>query len=191
MVCQACGNAVATEVRYCPKCGAQVVAASPVPPPPGPPSAYPPAYPPVYAMQGPRVQRNLQLLAILWCIFGAYRAIAALVAVSVLRVFAMRRFGGHAWIWGPRFHGPFGPHWMVPLLPFVTIVTVIAAVLAFLVGFGLMRRKPWGRPLAIVMGILMLLKFPLGTALGIYTLWVLAPAASSMEYEAIADHSGI
>lgn len=186
MVCQACGNSVAAEVRYCPKCGAQVVAASPVPPPPGPP-----AYPPVYAMQRPRVQRNLQLLAILWCIFGAYRAISALIAVSVLRIFAMRGFGGHAWMWGSRWHGPFGAHWMGPLLPFVTIVTVVAAVLAFLVGFGLLRRKPWARPLAIVISILVLLKFPLGTALGVYTLWVLAPAASGLEYEAIADHSGI
>ena len=184
MVCQACGNPVAAEVRYCPKCGAQVVAASPVPPPPGP------AYPPVYAMQRPRVQRNLQLLAILWCIFGAYRAIAALIAVSVIRVFSMRRFGGHAWMWGARMHGPFGPHWMGALLPFVTIVTVVAAVLAFLVGFGLLRRRPWARPLAIIIGILVLLKFPLGTALGAYTLWVLAPASSGAEYEAIADHSG-
>jgi hypothetical protein len=36
---------------------------------------------------------------------------------------------------------------------------------------------------------LALLKFPFGTALGIYTLWVLAPSTSGMEYDAIADRS--
>jgi hypothetical protein len=43
--------------------------------------------------------------------------------------------------------------------------------------------------LAIVVAILTLLKFPFGTALGIYTLWVLAPSMSGAEYEAIAEHS--
>jgi hypothetical protein len=52
-----------------------------------------------------------------------------------------------------------------------------------------MTRKPWGRVLAIIAAILALLKIPFGTALGIYTLWVLAPAASGMEYDAIADQS--
>ena len=63
------------------------------------------------------------------------------------------------------------------------------AVLAFFVGFSLLRRRPWGRTLGIVVAILSLLKFPIGTALGIYTLWVLVPAESAAEYDAIADHS--
>jgi hypothetical protein len=141
-------------------------------------------------MRPPRVQRNLQTLGILWCIFGAYRIIAGMIAVFVLRVVSIRNFGGNVWEWGGRVHGPFGPHWMGPLLPFITIIATFTAVLAFLVGFGLLRRKPWARMLGIVIGILSLLKFPIGTALGIYTLWVLAPAQSGAEYEAIADHSG-
>jgi hypothetical protein len=50
-------------------------------------------------------------------------------------------------------------------------------------------RKSWGRVLAIVVAILSLIKIPFGTALGIYTLWVLLPSASAIEYEAIADRS--
>jgi hypothetical protein len=42
---------------------------------------------------------------------------------------------------------------------------------------------------AIIAAIFALIKFPLGTALGIYTLWVLAPGASGLEYDAIADRS--
>ncbi len=49
-----------------------------------------------------------------------------------------------------------------------------------------MSRRPWARTLAIVMAVLSLLKLPFGTALGIYTLWVLAPQASSVEWEGLA-----
>lgn len=40
-------------------------------------------------------------------------------------------------------------------------------------GFGLMVHKAWARYLAIVLGILNLVNFPIGTVIGAYTLWVL------------------
>ena len=49
-----------------------------------------------------------------------------------------------------------------------------------------MERRPWARMLAIVLGVLALFKVPLGTALGVYTLWVLAPATSEAEWRAIS-----
>jgi hypothetical protein len=54
-----------------------------------------------------------------------------------------------------------------------------------LAGWGLMERKPWARTLAIVLGVIVLVKFPVGTALGIYTLWTLAPAQSEAEYRSV------
>jgi hypothetical protein len=71
----------------------------------------------------------------------------------------------------------------------VLVMTMAAAALAFLTGFALLNRKSWGRTLAIVAGVLSLIKIPIGTALGIYTLWVLAPGHSGVEYDAMADHS--
>jgi hypothetical protein len=38
-----------------------------------------------------------------------------------------------------------------------------------------------------VVGFLALLNVPIGTALGIYTLWVLLPAQSDDEYKALAQ----
>ena len=40
-------------------------------------------------------------------------------------------------------------------------------------GYGLLKRKPWARMLTLVLGILNLINFPLGTIMGVYTLWVL------------------
>ncbi len=59
--------------------------------------------------------------------------------------------------------------------------------LPLLVGWSLLTRRTWGRVLAIVAAVLVLFKFPFGTALGVYTLWVLAPAVSGLEYDSIAE----
>jgi hypothetical protein len=180
MVCPACGAAVAGEVHFCPKCGAQVLAAQPVY------AAYP--QPPMLRPV-PRVQRNLQTLGILWCVFGAYRILGGLTGMFVLRMVTLRGFGGGGWPFNNQYHGAFGPTWLGALLPVIAVYTVCVAALALLVGYSLLTRRPWGRTLGIVVGILTLLKPLLGTALGIYTLWVLAPAASGDEYDAIADRS--
>jgi hypothetical protein len=178
MVCQACGAPVAAEVHFCPRCGVQVMAAQP---------PYP-AYPPAMLAPMPRVQRHLQTLGILWCVFGVYRVASGLIGMFFLRAVTMRRFGGD-WPFGGHFAGAFGPPWMTALLPVIAVTTAVAAVLAFLVGYSLLTRRPWGRVVAIIIAILTLIKFPFGTALGIYTLWVLAPSLSGMEYDAIADRS--
>lgn len=60
-----------------------------------------------------------------------------------------------------------------------TVGTVIAAFLALLAvpgiigGIGLLKRAEWARILVLILGFLNLLNFPLGTALGIYTIWAL------------------
>ena len=53
-------------------------------------------------------------------------------------------------------------------------------------GVGLLKRKSWARILALILGFLNLLNFPLGTALGVYTIWVLMQEESAL-YLATAD----
>jgi len=53
---------------------------------------------------------------------------------------------------------------------------VILSLPGLLAGIGLLKMRPWARIVAIVVGVLHILSFPLGTALGIYTLWVLLNA---------------
>lgn len=140
-------------------------------------------------MYMPRVHRNLQTLGILWCVYGAYRVIVGLVAVVFLRAFTTHNFGDDWWMFADRMHGHFPAMWMSGLWPLIVVAVVFAAALALITGYSLLTRRPWGRILAIIVGILALLKFPIGTALGIYTLWVLAPGASGLEYDSIADRT--
>jgi len=46
-------------------------------------------------------------------------------------------------------------------------------------GYGLLTHKPWARILALVMGVLSLLNFPLGTIIGFYTFVVLMQPAAA------------
>jgi hypothetical protein len=65
----------------------------------------------------------------------------------------------------------------------ITITTVIGSVIAsFLVlvslpgiigGYGLLKGKPWARPLVLILGVLDLIDVPIGTVVGVYTIWVL------------------
>src|ERR1700704_1337093 len=106
MVCQACGAPMTAEVHFCPRCGAQVMAAPPAY------AAYP--YPPPLLAPIPRVQRHLQTLGILWCVFGVYRVVSGLIGMFFLRAVSMRGFGGD-WPFGGHSMGPFGPPWMTAL----------------------------------------------------------------------------
>jgi phage shock protein PspC (stress-responsive transcriptional regulator) len=63
------------------------------------------------------------------------------------------------------------------------ILTMIANVLAVVLvalsipgiigGIGLIKRKNWARILVLILSILNLFHFPLGTAIGIYAIWAL------------------
>jgi hypothetical protein len=55
----------------------------------------------------------------------------------------------------------------------IFIVVVLISVPGLIGGIGLMRMAPWARIFMIVISAIELLHFPLGTALGIYGLWVL------------------
>jgi hypothetical protein len=44
---------------------------------------------------------------------------------------------------------------------------------SLIAGIGLMKQKGWARTLAIALGVLALVCFPLGTVAGLYTLWAL------------------
>jgi hypothetical protein len=56
---------------------------------------------------------------------------------------------------------------------FLASFSFITGIAEIISGWGLLDRKKWSRILAIVMGIINLLAFPFGTALGVYTLFVL------------------
>ena len=72
----------------------------------------------------------------------------------------------------------------VPLLTFlggiVFFVLLILSLPSIVAGAGLLKFRPWARLLTIVLSAIDLLNVPLGTALGIYGLWVLLSRNTEM-----------
>lgn len=56
---------------------------------------------------------------------------------------------------------------------FVAGFLVLTALPGIVGGFGLLKGKNWARVLVIFLAVLDLIDFPIGTAIGAYTLWVL------------------
>jgi hypothetical protein len=50
---------------------------------------------------------------------------------------------------------------------------VITSIPGLIGGIGLLKRRSWARILLLVVSVIELLNLPFGTALGIYTIWVL------------------
>ena len=173
MNCSVCGYALSPGAHFCPSCGSQISFQ------PQPGSGYPP--PP---MAYDRVSRNIHGLAILWFVYAGLRTFSGLFGVLFLHGIFGRHFGHSDFNLG---WSPFGSMWLASLWPMAMFSLLTSVCCILLTGYALLTRQPWGRIFAIVFGILALIHLPLGTALGIYTLWVLAPGISGVEYATLAD----
>jgi hypothetical protein len=173
MNCSACGNPLSPDARFCPRCGGQTFFQQ------QPGSAYP--QPP---MVYDRVSRNIHGLGILWLVYAGLRIFSGLFGVLILHGLFGSHFGNSDFNLG---WSPFGSMWLASLWPMALFSLLTSVCCILLTGYALLTRQPWGRIFAIVFGILALIHLPLGTALGIYTLWVLAPGISGDEYAALAD----
>jgi predicted nucleic acid-binding Zn ribbon protein len=121
-----------------------------------------------------RVAGHLQLLGILWLVLSGLRLIPGLFLISFFRP--------EMQILPPEVP-PFVPH----LVQTIGFSLVVIAVLGGVTGWGLLTRQYWARIMALIFGGISLLDVPFGTALGIYTLWVLLSAKSEKEYRQITQ----
>ncbi len=67
---------------------------------------------------------------------------------------------------------------------------LVIALLTLVTGFSLLHAARWARRVAFVLAILGILDFPIGTLLGVYTLWVLLrkPAIDPVSVPGPADN---
>lgn len=63
---------------------------------------------------------------------------------------------------------------VLPIIAKIVItVVVIFSIPGIIAGIGLFKRKEWARILTLILSVLHLLSFPLGTAVGVYSIWAL------------------
>lgn len=161
MFCDRCGTELQPGQRFCGSCGKPAGVAVVPPAPTG------------------RVARHLHLLAVLWFAASAINVIGA-VAVFIV---ANTLFGHviriqEAWPMQGFLH---------TLLSSVAMLLFLKALAGFAAGWGLLERQPWARVLTLVLGFVSLIHIPFGTALGIYTIWVLLSPQADEEYRRLAQ----
>ena len=125
-----------------------------------------------------RVQEHVRLVGILWLAYSAMTALGGIALEIVTHTILSPGFSG-----GP---SPEVKLWLSPFLTFIGGLILVKAAIGFIAGWGLLQREQWGRVAALVIGFISLFNVPIGTALGVYTLWVLLPTQSDDDYQAMA-----
>ena len=64
-------------------------------------------------------------------------------------------------------------------------IVALSGIFALVAGYGLLKRRSWARTLTIILSVINLLNFPIGTALGGYALWVMLQDESRAEFQSI------
>jgi len=163
MFCDGCGAAVQAGQAFCSRCGKQIV---------GPVAVAQP-------LPG-RVQSHIHLLAILWFALSAFNALAGMF----LLILGTSLFPHLHEMKGVPPDVPIG--FLTALFSTLGIIVLAKAACGFVAGWGLTNRAHWARIVALVLAfITMFTNIPLGTALGVYTMWVLLPSESQREYDAL------
>ena len=177
MFCDQCGREVASDARFCSNCGRAFSAM-------GSATAGQPVPPSVYYQPGGvgRLNAHLRTLGILWIICGVLRAFNVMALWMVGRMVIPNVFPN---ISGFAYASPL-EHLIQGGIAVASAILMLQTALALLAGWGLLERQSWGRIVGIVAGAFALIRIPFGTALGIYTLWVLLPATSEIEYRNLA-----
>ena len=160
MYCPQCGTAVEPQHRFCGSCGA----------------AQPVADAPIKKVRTPEsMEVHVRILG--WLLVGSGVLMGMLSTMVLLagRILEFVDFG---------FSGvdlDFGV-FLTSIISLVAISMVVVAGLTAAAGVGLLYYHTWGRVVAIVAAVLMLFKFPVGTAIGVYAFWVLLSAEGREHY---------
>lgn len=66
------------------------------------------------------------------------------------------------------------------------IIVIFVAVISLpgiIAGIGLFKRKEWARILTLIVSVLNLFSFPIGTAVGVYSIWALVQPETMEQFK--------
>lgn len=72
----------------------------------------------------------------------------------------------------------------------LTVALIFLSILSFLGGIGLLMYKSWARYLIIILSFISLLFFPIGTIIGVYSIWILFKKEVIAQFNPENDISG-
>lgn len=72
----------------------------------------------------------------------------------------------------------------------LTVALIFLSILSFLGSIGLLMYKSWARYLIIILSFISLLFFPIGTIIGVYSIWILFKKEVIAQFNPENDISG-
>ena len=122
-----------------------------------------------------RVVQHIKMLGILWIAYAVLHGLGGMVLLIVANtIFGSDNYSGS--------HAAF----LHPLLRVISMFLFVKALGSLIAGIGLMERQEWARTLSLVMAVIALISVPFGTAIGVYTLWVLMSPQAEGEYRRLS-----
>lgn len=107
------------------------------------------------------MEKHLPVVAALQIGFGILWIV---VGIAILLVLSL--IGG--------FVGDEDARFILPLIGrIIAVFLFLISVPGIISGIALLKRKEWGRILTLILSVIGLMNFPVGTAVGIYCIWVL------------------
>jgi hypothetical protein len=155
MFCSQCSNEVESHAQFCSKCGHALTVAS----------------------RHHDMSMHVNVLG--WIYVGCSILMGIL---SMIVIFASQLI--------TRLPIPWPPEVPPGVVPFIGSMVVFAGLMMLLMaagiaaaGIGLLQYRNWGRVLAAIMAVLLVFKIPFGTAIAIYTFWVLFSEEGRVHYK--------
>ena len=113
------------------------------------------------------MEAHNRILAIVYITAGSLQILGMIILSSIISVilpFIMDDAGSEAqWVF----------EWVIPFIQFIAIgIILLFSIPSIIGGIALLNNKKWALTLLLVLGCFKLFSFPIGTAIGIYTIWV-------------------
>lgn len=107
------------------------------------------------------MDKHINLLGILFIVLGIIRVIGLSIAAYIMHGFRVFSIPNHYYVV------------LQNLIMYIFVFEGIISVIGIIGGIGLLKKQNWAKWLVLILGFILLLQIPLGTILGIYTIWVL------------------
>ncbi len=131
-------------------------------------------YPPEQPERNANVEKHIKLVGILNIVYRSLILLGGLVLIVLAAVFNrlidfLIRIGS--------IHLYEIPHEILSIVPIILLLIALCMIVVSIVGIigaiGVLKKKEWGRIVLLVVSFFNLLRIPLGTVLGVYSIWVL------------------
>ena len=120
------------------------------------------------------MRTHIKVVAIINIILGGLHVLGALAGIlggTIGSLFSGQLFGAIAGVAGSIVFG---------------VIFGCLALIRVMAGFGLTKGAQWARLTIIVLSVLGLLSFPIGTIFGVYSLWVLLSSEGKREFASVS-----